>query len=68
MNDKLLVEVRRRFDRMDCGDNSCIYAKDKGGMRTNGGCRCHDRPGMSYMLRALHVITAELLLGKTDDP
>lgn len=26
----------------DCGDNSCRYAKDKGGMRTNGGCRCAD--------------------------
>ena len=25
---------------MDCGDNSCNYAKKKGGMRTNGGCRC----------------------------
>lgn len=25
---------------LDCGDNSCVYAKKKGGMRTNGGCRC----------------------------
>lgn len=25
---------------MDCGDNSCNFAIDKGGMRTNGGCRC----------------------------
>jgi hypothetical protein len=25
---------------MDCGDNSCIFAIKKGGMRTNGGCRC----------------------------
>lgn len=24
----------------DCGDNSCMFAKNKGGMRTNGGCRC----------------------------
>lgn len=24
----------------DCGDNSCYFAKDKSGMRTNGGCRC----------------------------
>lgn len=24
----------------DCGDNSCFYALKKGGMRTNGGCRC----------------------------
>lgn len=27
---------------MDCGDNSCLFveAGDRGGMRTNGGCRC----------------------------
>lgn len=25
---------------LDCGDNSCFFATDKGGMRTNGGCRC----------------------------
>lgn len=25
---------------MDCGDNSCLFAWKKGGMRTNGGCRC----------------------------
>ena len=25
----------------DCGDNSCLYGgQGKGGMRTNGGCRC----------------------------
>jgi len=24
----------------DCGDNSCLYAISRGGMRTNGGCRC----------------------------
>lgn len=39
----------------DCGDNSCLYAKTRTGMRTNGGCRCdacpqcggHIRPGRS---------------------
>ena len=25
---------------LDCGDNSCLFAEHKGGMRTNGGCRC----------------------------
>ena len=25
---------------VDCGDNSCLVAWPKGGMRTNGGCRC----------------------------
>jgi hypothetical protein len=26
----------------DCGDNSCMFADKKTGMRTNGGCRCFD--------------------------
>lgn len=26
--------------KLDCGDNSCLAAEHKGGMRTNGGCRC----------------------------
>lgn len=25
---------------LDCGDSSCRYAVNRGGMRTNGGCRC----------------------------
>lgn len=25
---------------VDCGDNSCLCAYPRGGMRTNGGCRC----------------------------
>jgi hypothetical protein len=25
---------------LDCGDHDCLFAKDKSGMRTNGGCRC----------------------------
>lgn len=27
----------------DCGDNSCRFAAKRGGMRTNGGCRCLER-------------------------
>lgn len=27
---------------MDCGDNSCLFAVKRGGMRTNGRCRCLD--------------------------
>ena len=26
--------------KLDCGDNSCRFAQNKGGMRTNGGCVC----------------------------
>lgn len=29
-----------RIAGLDCGDNSCEYATNRGGMRTNGGCRC----------------------------
>lgn len=25
---------------IDCGDNSCVFAWERRGMRTNGGCRC----------------------------
>lgn len=25
---------------LDCGDNSCLFAAKRGGMRTNCGCRC----------------------------
>ena len=31
----------------DCGDNSCWFATAKGGMRTNGGCRCYDRSDLA---------------------
>jgi hypothetical protein len=30
---------------MDCGDSSCAFAKTRGGMRTNGGCRCLENLG-----------------------
>lgn len=26
-----------------CGDNSCLLTHDRGGMHTNGGCRCSER-------------------------
>jgi hypothetical protein len=29
---------------LDCGDSGCKYAKRRGGMRTNGGCRCDECP------------------------
>ena len=37
---KKLVEERLERYAVDCGDNSCRFAPKKGGMRTNGGCRC----------------------------
>ncbi len=37
--DALAEALEFPFD-IDCGDNSCRFARKKGGMRTNGGCRC----------------------------
>lgn len=37
-----IEELKKRLDEIspDCGDNSCRFAVKRGGMRTNGGCRC----------------------------
>lgn len=35
---------------LDCGDNSCLFALERTGMRTNGGCRC---------LQELHLSTVQ---------
>lgn len=47
----------------DCGDNSCLFGgAGKGGMRTNGGCRClRDLPPSArrYFAR-MHSENAEL--------
>lgn len=43
---------------LDCGDNSCYFAKDKGGMRTNGGCRCFSNAGFN---RSLYKAALEML-------
>ena len=37
---KAELNTVRRDAGLDCGDNSCLYAMNKTGMRTNGGCRC----------------------------
>lgn len=41
---------------MDCGDNSCryVFPENRGGMRTNGGCRCIDGKGRLILERHLH--------------
>lgn len=49
------------FD-LDCGDNSCLFAKSKTGMRTNGGCRCLSHYGFSKSpLLAIKQMLPELL-------
>lgn len=44
---------------LDCGDNSCYFATQKGGMRTNGGCRCFSNAGFS---KGMHGAAREMLL------
>lgn len=39
------IESARKH--LDCGDSACMFALTKGGMRTNGGCRCIE-PGTAY--------------------
>ena len=44
---------------LDCGDNGCYFATSKGGMRTNGGCRCLSNAGFS---KGMHSTLREMLL------
>ena len=47
--DKNSLQDWLREHAPDCGDNSCLFGgRGKGGMRTNGGCRCYKdvRPDM----------------------
>lgn len=41
-DEQQLNALRAKLDTLapDCGDNSCAFAVQRGGMRTNGGCRC----------------------------
>lgn len=34
--------MSKSFVGLDCGDNSCRFATNKTGMRTNSGCRCRE--------------------------
>lgn len=38
--EKAFNDFMSSLEGLDCKDNSCYFAKNKGGMRTNGGCRC----------------------------
>lgn len=39
-------ETGGEMSDLDCGDNNCYFAKEKTGMRTNGGCRCFTNAGL----------------------
>lgn len=45
------AKVTRAMFDMDCGDSSCAFALKRGGMRTNGGCRCLPRDELGWELR-----------------
>lgn len=52
---------------LDCGDNSCYFAKNKTGMRTNGGCSCFERAGFrsrSIIQNAIEMLPELLALRK----
>lgn len=52
-----LRDAAQRLQGLDCGDNSCRFAVKKGGMRTNGGCRCLDRqPAPPFTMAAFAVL------------
>jgi len=47
---------------IDCGDNSCLFATRRGGMRTNGGCRCLENAGFGgSSQKALRQMLPEVL-------
>ena len=46
---------------MDCGDSSCLYAVEKTGQRTNGGCRCVGRPENNSKFRLyMHQLESKI--------
>jgi len=47
---------------IDCGDNSCLFADKIGGMRTNGGCRCRDRPYVVSALSKLYRTCRDIII------
>ena len=61
---KLITQIEKYIP--DCGDNSCFFAYHRGGMRTNGGCRCFqevfEKSGnrkLKYFLQSLSLLYKE---------
>jgi hypothetical protein len=55
------------MSELDCGDNSCKYSKNRGGMRTNGGCRCvvnKPRDVERHLLRQVAELQAKLEIAR----
>lgn len=53
----------------DCGDNSCRFAKNKSGMRTNGGCRCVEirDPSLRHFFYAANPEAVLGLIARIDE-
>jgi hypothetical protein len=66
---KIMNEVKKRVQEtlekysVDCGDSSCRFAVKRGGMRTNGGCRCLSGRAMMTAppLERLAAVQAQLI-------
>lgn len=63
MEDMIELSADQLFSdlsELDCGDNSCHFmGRGKGGMRTNGGCRCLrniDRHTRMVLIKFYHII------------
>ena len=50
--------------KLDCGDNSCQFAINKTGMRTNGGCRCVEELYFDKIALKTRVAELEQILTK----
>ena len=52
----------QREAELDCGDSSCQFAKNKGGMRTNGGCTCYEKQGFHRSaIRSAQLMLPEIV-------
>lgn len=45
---------------LDCGDNSCMFAREKTGARTNGGCQCDLAKAVSAIHLAINQCVDQL--------
>lgn len=52
-----LVTLKRHAG-LDCGDQSCLYALEHSGMRTNGGCRCSPKRMKDDLERSRKAVDA----------
>ncbi len=47
---------------LDCGDNSCYFAEQRDGMRTNGGCRCDLTGRVRELMAAVRELCALVVI------